>query len=151
DLKAEQQRAGPEQRELYERVTKTLERFQLPPREMSSDGGVSIQAENDRQLVRQMAEQYRALPAELRRKVPALLNSLALLQAAVGDLDAAQKDFEAVAPIVSGDALARATATHNAYRAALARRRWDEALALLKQALALDAQRFSPFPLDRFE
>ena len=39
---------------------------------------------------------------------------------------------------------------YNAHRAALEQRKWDEALAALQEAAALDPKRFTLFPLDRY-
>jgi tRNA A-37 threonylcarbamoyl transferase component Bud32 len=92
---------------------------------------------------------FRDLKEAQRRELPALLNSLGILQVAIGELDSAQKDFEAVAQHISTDAFARAVALFNSYRTALERQRWDEALDYLRQTLTLDPKRFMPFPLDR--
>src|SRR5205823_13692545 len=43
-----------------------------------------------------------------------------------------------------------ARARGSAHRAAREQRTWDEALAALQEAAALDPPRFAPFPLDRY-
>src|SRR5439155_202994 len=78
----------------------------------------------------------------------ALLNGLGKLQAASGDFEGAKTIFIEVAR--TAETPARAEARYNAHRAALEQRKWDEALAALQEAAALDPKRFAPFPLDRY-
>src|SRR5262249_53588065 len=52
---------------------------------------------------------------------------------------------------LTGDGAAQAEAHFNAFQAALELRDWPAALAALRQAAALDPQRWMPFPLDKYE
>ena len=97
-------------------------------------------------MVRELVGRYRELPSAERQRLPALLHSLGKLEVLTGDFEQAQQDFQQVATLVHG-ADEQAEAHFSAYRAALERRRWDEALAELRRALELDAVRFAPFPL----
>jgi WD40 repeat protein len=73
-----------------------------------------------------------------------------MLESAAGDLEEAQRDFQEVATLVD-DPRARAEAHANAYEAALERRDWELALKEFNRAVALDPNRFSPFPLGKYE
>ena len=97
-----------------------------------------------------LVARFRDLPPEQQRRLPALWNSLAQLEIVIGDLDAGQQDFQEVARLVT-DPISQAEAHHNVYRAALERRDWDDALASLRRAVALDPDAFEPFPLSRYE
>lgn len=54
-------------------------------------------------------------------------------------------------PAESRTETAAAKARFDAHRAALARGQWDEALAALREAAALDPGQFAPFPPERYE
>ena len=97
-----------------------------------------------------LVKRFRDLPVSQQRLLPALLNSLGQLEIVVGDLEAGQHDFQEVAGLVA-DPISQAEAHHNVYRAALERRDWNEALAALRRAAALDADAFEPFPLARYQ
>src|SRR5262249_55950117 len=105
---------------------------------------------SEHQLIREVLGRFRSLPVEQQQRLPALLNSLAQLEVGAGLFDAAQRDFQEVAALVS-DHTAQAEAHANAYQAALERRTWDEALAPLQQAARLDPAGFAPFPLAKYE
>src|SRR5262249_18304227 len=111
---------------------------------------VSIRTEGERRLVREVLERYRCLPESQRRQRPALLNAVGKLELAAGDFEAAGQAFSAVADLVT-DKQARAEALFNAYRAALERRDWWMALEHLRAAIELDAERFAPFPQDKYQ
>ncbi len=131
-------------------MQKLLEQFQLQNREVRPSDSMSIRNEGERQFVKRLVAEYRALPEEKRRQRPGLLNDLGKLELAAGDFGEAQKTFETVAKMES-DPKAQAEAHHNAYQAALQRREWVEALVSIRQAVVLDPARFVPFPLDRYE
>jgi serine/threonine protein kinase len=137
-------------RRLEEQIKKLLERFQLQGHELRPSDSMSVRSEGDQQRVRQLAREYRDLPEEQRRRRPELLNEMGVLEAAAGDLEHAQRDFQEAARTLS-DPKARAEALHNAYRAALERQQWAEALDALRQAVKLDPGRFAPFPFERYE
>ncbi len=135
-------------RGLEEQIQKLLERLQLQGREVRPSDSMSLRNEGERQLVKQLVTVYRSLPEEKRRQLPSLLSNLGKLELAAGDFGEAQQKFQTVANMVS-DPKAQAEAHHNAYQAALQRQQWAEALASIRQAVALDPARFAPFPLDR--
>jgi serine/threonine protein kinase len=150
NLKAEVQQIGPQLKELGQAVLQVLEQHQLQNRALRPGDSLSLHGSGERELVKQLAARYRALPREEQRRLPALLNGLGVLEVAAGEFDAAQRDFQEVASLVD-DARAKAEAHYNAYEAALERRDWAAALAALHQAAALDAGRFAPFPLAKYE
>jgi serine/threonine protein kinase len=138
-------------RALEMQIQKLLEQLQLQGRELRPGDSMSVRSEGEQQRVRELVVEYRALPEEQRRQEPKLLNEVAKLEVATGNFEAAQKDFQEVAAAsISGPKL-QAEAHHNAYRAALERQQWAEALAALRQAVALDSARFAPFPFERYE
>ena len=137
-------------RGLEELIQKLLERHQLQGRELRPGDSMSVRSEGDQQHVRQLVGEYLALPEEQRRQRPDLLNKMGVLRAAAGELEEAQKDFQDAAKLAS-DPKAKAEAHHNAYRAALERQAWGEALASLREAVAADPVRFAPFAFDRYD
>lgn len=150
DVKSELARQGQQMRELGDAVLRALEGHQLARREVLPGDSLSVRDEDERRLVRGLVKRYRALPPEQRRSMPALLNAVGKLEVVTGDFAAAENDFRELATLVP-DPAARAEAAHNAYRAALERRAWAEALAALRDAVRLDPARFAPFPADKFE
>ncbi len=131
-------------------VQKLLEQHQLHRREVRPGDSLSIRNDNERQLVKQLVARYRALPDAERRQMPALLNGIGKLEVAAGDFDAARKDFDAVATLVE-DNKAQAEAYCNAYQACLERRDWPAAIQELVKAVKLDAKRFAPFPVGKYQ
>jgi tRNA A-37 threonylcarbamoyl transferase component Bud32 len=150
DIQQEQQRQGQQLQEMYQAVLDLKRRHDLQTSEVRPRDSLAIGSDSERRMVRLVIERFRALPAEQQRSLPALLNSLAQLQVAAGDFEAAQRDFQEVAGLVS-DRAARAEAHHNAYGAALEKGDLAAALESLKQAAALDPARFAPFPLGKYE
>jgi serine/threonine protein kinase len=100
--------------------------------------------------VKRLLARFRQLPLEQQKQVPALLNGLGKLQFGSQDFEGAKQTFTAVAQAIT-EATAQAEALFNAFRAALEGKRWDDALAAIQQAAMLDAQRFAPFPLQRYQ
>jgi serine/threonine protein kinase len=127
-----------------------LQQHQLEHREINPRDSLSIQGDAERQLVKSLVARYRALPAQERRSLPALLNGIAKLEVVAGDFEAAHRDFTAVVGLIESPA-ARAEAHFNAYQAALEQRQWPEAMTALREAATLDPERFAPFPLHKFE
>jgi serine/threonine protein kinase len=150
DIKAELQRQGQHLQELGQAVLGALARYALERRELSPHDSLSVCGDPERALVKQLVARYRALPPAQRAGLPALLNAVGKLEVVAGDFDSAQRDFQQLAQLLP-DPAARAEAQYNAYRAALERRDWAEALAALRQAGELDPGRFAPFPLGKFE
>jgi WD40 repeat protein/tRNA A-37 threonylcarbamoyl transferase component Bud32 len=150
DVQAEQQRQGQQLQEMYQAVLDLKRRHDLQTSEVRPRDSLAIGNESERRLVKAFIERFRALPADQQQRLPALLNSLAQLEVATGDFESARKDFEQVATLVS-DRPAQAEAHHNAYGAAVEKGDWTGALDSLKQAAGLDAGRFAPFPLGKYE
>jgi tetratricopeptide (TPR) repeat protein len=119
------------------------------------DGPVRLQdsfsiRDDERPAVKALLARFRQLPAEEQQRLPELLNGLGKLQIGTGDFEGAEKDFTEEAR-VTPDSAARAEAHYNTYWAALEQKKWDEALAAIREAASLDPDRFTPFPLQRFE
>jgi tetratricopeptide (TPR) repeat protein len=150
DLQAEQHDQGQVCPDLYEAVLHLKRRHDLHPSTVRPGDGLALRRGSERELVQELVKRFRDLPAEQQHRLPALLNSLAQLEVVVGDLESSQHDFQEVARLVR-DPQEQAEAHHNVYRAALERRDWDEALAALRRAAALDADAFEPFPLALYE
>ena len=150
DLQTEQHEAGRSCQELYEAVAGLKRRHDLHPCAVRPRDGLSLRRDSERDVVQDLVKRFRDLPASQQRLLPALLNSLGQLEIVVGDLEAGQHDFQEVAGLVA-DPISRAEAHHNVYRAALERRDWNEALAALRRAAALDPDEFEPFPLARYQ
>jgi serine/threonine protein kinase len=150
DVKAELARQGQQLQELGNAVLEALYQHQLEKRPLRSGDSLSIRDEGERRLVRELVARYRELPQDHRRRLPALLNAVGKLEVVSGEFESAQRDFQELGTLVV-DAKARAEALHNAYRAALERRAWAEALAALFEGAKLDPQRMEPFPLQKFE
>ncbi len=150
DVKAELQRQGQQMQELGDAVLKALHQHHLEKRTLHTGDSLSIRDESERRLVKDLVRQYRSLPPEQRQKMPALLNAVGKLEVVAGEFESAERDFRELAGMVE-DSSARAEAAHNAYLAALERRAWADALSELKEAARMDASRFAPFPLEKFE
>jgi tRNA A-37 threonylcarbamoyl transferase component Bud32 len=118
--------------------------------EVKPQHSLSIRGEDERRVVKALLARFRGLPPEEQRRVPALLNGLGKLQLGSGEFEEAGRTFAEVVATVP-DPAAKAEASFNAYRAAVEERRWDAALNAIRQATALDAARFSPFPWHRYE
>src|SRR5581483_4767401 len=150
DLQAELHDHGQSCADLYEVVVQLKRRHDLHPCTVRPRDGLALRRESEREIVQDLVKRFRDLPHEQQRRLPALLNSLAQLQVVVGDLESSQRDFQEVARLVA-DPISQAEAHHNVYQAALERRDWIEAVASLRRAVALDAETFEPFPLERYE
>jgi uracil-DNA glycosylase family 4 len=150
DIQEEQKRQGEQHRDIYHAVIDVQRRLDLLQREVRPRDSLSIRSDGERRLVREVVLRYRALPEERRRELPALLNAVGKLEVAAGEFGAAEKDFAAVAGLVT-DRQARGEAHLNAHRAALENRDWDTALRELLAAVKLDEARFAPFPVAKYE
>jgi uracil-DNA glycosylase family 4 len=157
DLQAEMQRLA----SLHLTNTEDIRRLMLEVLNRVSETGMqkgevkpqhsfSIRSEDERSAVKHLLASFRKMPAEEQKQFPALLNGLGKLQIGSGDFEGARKTFDAVAENTT-EASAQAEAHFNAYRAALEQKKWDEALAEIQKAASLDAQRFAPFPLQRYQ
>ncbi len=150
DVKSELEQQNAQLRQLSSDVLRALEQHRLEKRALTHGDSLSVRTDAERQLVKQLVARYRALPADERQRLPALLNAVGKLEVVAGDFDAAQRDFQELTTLLPDDK-ARAEAQHNAYLAALERRAWPEALAALCAAATLDPERFAPFPLSKFD
>jgi len=150
DIKAELQRQGQQMQELGQAVLRMLEDHRLRGRALRPDDSLSIGVESERRFVRMLAQRFLALPDEQRRELPALQNGLGMLEVAAGNFESAQQHFHGVALLVAEPA-ARAAAQHNAFRAALERRQWDEALTTYREAAGSAPGRFGLFPEAKYE
>lgn len=157
DLQGELQRlagmqlqSGDEIRSLLVEVLRQLGQVGMNRGEVRPHHSVSIRTEDERRAVRLLLGRIRQLPDEERRQVPALLNGMGKLQIGTGDFEQARKTFGDVLGMVA-DPAAQAEAAFNLYWAALEQKKWDDALAAIRQAAALDGLRFAPFPLHRYQ
>ncbi len=150
DLQAELHDHGQSCVDLYEAVVQLKRRHDLHPCAVRPRDGLALRRDSERDIVQELIKRFRDLPLEQQRRLPALLNSLAQLEVVVGDLESSQRDFQEVTRLVA-DPISQAEAHHNVYRAALERRDWNQALASLRRAVALDADTFEPFPFAHYE
>jgi tetratricopeptide (TPR) repeat protein len=152
DIYEEQRRLGDRLDDMYQMLGQLLEQTRLNHRrDVRPTDTRSIRGPQERRRVQELVNRYEALPECERQRRPALLNSVALLQVAAGQTQAAQQRFEELAAIFADDPQVSAQACYNAYQAALARRDYDVALDPLCEAVRLDPQRFAPFPFGDFE
>ena len=100
-------------------MDKLLEQLQLRDRVVRPSDSMSFRNDAERQLARQVIEEYRDLP-EGRRQSPHLLTNVGKLEVATGEFEAAQRDFLQAASLAA-DPGAKAEAHQNAYQAALER------------------------------
>jgi tetratricopeptide (TPR) repeat protein len=151
DLLTEQRRQGEQLTGLYDVLHQLLKQARLLEcRQIRPEDSCSIRGLPERQRVLELVTQYHALPTETRRSCPALLNSVALLQVAAGQTQAAQEKFEELATLMVSDPPARAQARFNAYQAALQRRDLPRALEALREAVTLDPVAYAPFPFNDY-
>jgi hypothetical protein len=131
--------------EVHADVLRLTDQFRLLRRELTIGHSVSYRDDHERRLIEEVKRRYRALSDDQRRQFPQLGLDVSRLEIVAGDFPAALTDArEATQRLV--DAGAKAEAHHSAYRAALELRKWDEALAELQKAIALDL-RYAPFPV----
>jgi tetratricopeptide (TPR) repeat protein len=143
-------RNADEFRRLFQEVMNRVSQIGMQKGEVKPQHSLSIRSEGEQQAVRQLLARFRQLPADQQKQVPALLNGLGKLQHGIGDFEGAKQSFVAVAESV-GDSVARAEAYYNAYRAALEKKQWDDALRSIQQAASLAPERFAPFPMRRYQ
>jgi serine/threonine protein kinase len=130
--------------EMQQKALEILQGMQMASREVRPADSFSIRSDGERQFVKKMLDRYRDWPDERRREIPELLISVGKLEVATGDFDAAARDFREVATIAP-DSKMKAEAHFNAFQAALEQKKYPEALSEIKQAVALDEERFAPF------
>ncbi|MBX9677300.1 MAG: protein kinase [Gemmataceae bacterium] len=135
---------------LIAEVLKKVSSLALQKGEVKPHHSLSIRSDSERLAVKQLLERFRKLPAEVQNDLPALQNGLGKLLFGAGDFAGAREAFE-TASQKANDPSAQAETHFNAYRAALEERNWQQALHAILQAASLDPQRFSPFPLHRYQ
>jgi formylglycine-generating enzyme required for sulfatase activity/tRNA A-37 threonylcarbamoyl transferase component Bud32 len=157
DLHAELQRLGglqlansAEVRSLLEQVQHHLSQVGMQRGEVKPQHSFSIRGEDERRFVKALLARFRGLPPDEQRRVPALLNGLGKLQLGTGEFVEAGRTFAEVVAVVD-DPSGKAEASYNGYRVALEEKKYDAALKALRRAASLDAGRFAPFPLHRYE
>src|SRR6476646_2038658 len=121
DIQSELHDAGQSYQELYEAVGELKRRHDLHPCAVQPRDSLSLRTDGERERVQDLVSRFRKLPEDTRRRLPALLNSLAQLEIVIGDVEAGLGDFQEVARLVS-DPISQAEAHHNVYRAAVERR-----------------------------
>ena len=151
DLKTEQAKLGDGFRDIFAAVFGLSEKLdRILERSLRQTDATSIRGGAERQLVKSVKEQFRTLSEPQRREAPALLNAIGKLEMAAGNYEEAHQDFRQVATMVN-DRTDKAAAHYNAFLASLEKKDWTTALSELVEASRLDPDRFSLFPLDRYE
>lgn len=111
---------------------------------------LSYRAPEDRVNLKAWAGLIHALPPAEQQKMPSLLRLLGRGAWALGEFQAAQRDFHNLGEALQ-DPAAKGDAFHHAYLAALERPHLPDAIYELKFALAAAGDRVSPVPLAKFE
>ena len=132
-------------RRMEEDVLKRLSQAGMQKGEAKPEHSYSIRSPEEREAVKRLLVQFRQLSPGQQKQLPALLNGLGKLQQGIGDLEGARESFVAVAENIS-DKSAKAEAYFNAYRVALDKKNWDEALESIQQAAKLAPERYALFP-----
>lgn len=135
---------------IREEIAGLAQRLDLLHREVRPRDSLSITDETERRLVKKIIAKYRDLPEAQRRQFPDLLNDIGKLEIATGAFAEAERDFEAAADL-SHNRDEQAEAHFNRYNAALEHGDWPTALDALTRAAELDARKYEPFPLRKFE
>ncbi len=157
DVQSEMQRLGQENsgnfdevRRLLQDLGQRLQQANMQRGEVKPHHSMSIRNDDERRAVRDLLQRYRQLPVEQQQQTPALRNGIGKLQLGAGDFAGARESFDEVTTCVA-DPTSKAEAAYNSYRAALEQKQWEPALASLLQAVQARPERFSPFPLQRYE
>jgi tetratricopeptide (TPR) repeat protein len=150
DIEAETRSAPEPMPQLGRAVLRLLRQYRLSGQEVQPLDSLAIPDQDDRQRIKELVVRVHALNDTLRRKHPALMHGLGLLEAAAGFLEAAQRDLQIAAGGLTDPHL-QALVSFNAYRLALEQRDWPLALSWLQRAVQQDPKRFAHFPPDKFE
>lgn len=129
-------------------AAKLVRRLGLADRPLAHGDALAPYDDADRARARALLQEVARLPSHRRPATAKALSNLGRLRLVTGDYNGARLDFTAAAALAEDDA---AVAWFDAYRAAVAGRRHDEALDALNQALELAPDGFAPFPLDDYE
>lgn len=150
NIKAELPRQEHAIQELGHEVIKLLEKMHMGHRQLRPGDSLTISDEAERTHARELISRFRSQSEEQRRQMPALLNGIGMLQFAIGEYEAAQRDFQQVSSLVA-EPQAQAEARYNGYRAALEQAAWDDALNELRQAMELGPEQFAPLPAAKYD
>ncbi|MDB5306055.1 MAG: hypothetical protein JWO38_257 [Gemmataceae bacterium] len=134
--------------DLQARMAQLLDKLEMRNKPVEPRHSLSVRTDRERDLVKDLLRQIRALPEEARSARPELVTDVGKLQIAVGDFFGAGESFVAAAVLATSDA-GRAEAHHNAYRAKLEQDDHTGALDELLKAVRLNA-RLAPFPFDKY-
>src|SRR5215218_6799041 len=93
DVQAELHEHGQPYHELYEAVGELKRRHDLHPCAVQPRDSLSLRTDGERERVQDLVSRFRKLPEDTRRRLPALLNSLAQLEIVIGDVEAGLGDF----------------------------------------------------------
>ncbi len=148
-LKMEQEARGSDHAELYQTIDDLRRRFDLTHESVQPHDQHTVQNLTNHRQILNVIDQYRALPESERRSRPALLNAIAQFELAIGDANAAVRDFHFVA-VMLDDQAAKALAYMNAHRAALLQPDYLTALQELLDAIRVDGRRVATFPVGRY-
>src|SRR5262249_29323465 len=118
--------------ELQAKMAALPERLDMRNKPVEPGHSLSIRTDRERELVKDLLEQVRALPDDTRAARPELVTDVGKLQIAVGDFSGAGESFAAAATLAATDP-ERAEAHHNAYRAKLEQDDYVAALEELKR------------------
>ena len=88
DIQAEQHGLGQAYQDLYDAVGDLKRKHDLHPCSVRPRDGLALRRDSVREVVQDLVKRFRNLPGEQRRRLPALLNSLAQLEVVVGDMEA---------------------------------------------------------------
>ena len=117
----------------------------------TASDSLSIRDEDERRLVKDLVRRYRALPADQRKQMPALLNAVGKLEVVAGDFESAERDFRELADDRPGDPgpRRRRPTTPTAPRWSGGRGRGAGGAQRGGDARRRD--RFAPFPVGKYE
>jgi formylglycine-generating enzyme required for sulfatase activity len=104
----------------------------------------------EQQLLKELLANYRNLPTLQQIEFASLLNGLGKIALATGDFSQAREYFAEAASNLQ-DRQAQAELIYNQHCVALEQKAWADALSLLHEAVALDAERFEPFPFEHYQ
>ncbi len=139
----------PQLQQMYEAILELQRKLDLQGVQLRSGASVSIRTDEERREVKAFLETYRSMSSEERKSRPALLNAVAKLEVATGDFQQAEQDFEEAILLVEEED--QAEIHHNRYLSYLECRSWNKALQALIQAAQLNAERFAPFPMHKYQ
>jgi tetratricopeptide (TPR) repeat protein len=109
---------------------------------------ITITNEREQTLARALLEEVRKLPPAAQSAD--LLTLMGDVLRAAGRFKDAQESYTEASKH-SGDRAERARNLYKAYLTALEHHRWEEALSALNEAVTLEPQKYTPFPLHQYQ